>query len=51
MKYIAYIRIAKGTKKGYKIEASNTPSQEPLKRQSGYKGVEFLPTVSFAIRI
>lgn len=49
MKIRAYLRIATGTRKGFKIEASSAPDMKPLSRGGQYGAVEFLPTVFFAV--
>lgn len=50
MKITTYIRVAQGGKKGFRVDASNTPNPQPLKIAGGYnRPDEFLPTVSFAV--
>lgn len=48
MKATVYLRIAKGGKKGYKVEASLEPNAMPIIQKGSYNQPDvYLPTVSF----
>lgn len=48
MKATVYLRIAKGGKKGYKVEASLEPNYLPIIQKGGFNQSDvYLPTVSF----
>lgn len=48
MKATVYLKIAKGGKKGYKVEASTTPSAMPIIQKGSYSNSDtYLPTVCF----
>lgn len=48
MRATIYLRVAKGGKKGYKVEASLTPNNTPILQKGGYNQPdEYLPTVAF----
>lgn len=50
MKATVYLRIAKGGKKGFKVEASTTPNNTPILQKGGYNQADvYLPTVSFGV--
>lgn len=50
MKTTVYLRIAKGGKKGFKVEASTVPNNIPIIQKGGYGSSDlYLPTVSFGV--
>lgn len=50
MKTTVYLRIAKGGKKGFKVEASTAPNSTPIIQKGGYQQADvYLPTVSFGV--
>lgn len=52
MKKKFYLKIAKGGKNGFKVEARNKPNSSPLKTQTGYpRQYKYYPTVLIAVTV